>query len=267
MKYLFTLLYLLSVFTLAAQEKAGEQAVFTECTNSDTPYTCTLEKFKNDIGQLLTPEFQKELRYAKAEYFPVSIILLTDENGKIVPEETDILCPYEPLKKAIKNYLLSLPVFHPKDVKQKDRRSVFILNYTFVYSTIKKYYYIASKKLLNAAHIKQESLPFDSQPTYAECQSETDTESKCFRDVFNRIFNRKMRFPKYDSDTVIKLHLLLRIANTGDISLVAVDTDDVDLINEINRVVTKLPKAEPSKVRGLAITSFLNLPITINIKY
>lgn len=266
MKNLFTLLYLLSVCALSAQEKVGEQAIFSDCKNSDTPYSCTLEKFKNDISALLAPEFQKELRSAKAEYFPVSIILLTDENGKVVREETDILCPYEPFKKAIKSYLLNLPPFYPKDVKQKDRRSVFILNYTFVYSATNDYYYAASRKLLNDAHIKQESLPFDSQPTYAECQSETDTESRCFRDVFNKIFNRKMRFPQHISDKVLKLHLLLKVANTGDITLISVDTDDVDLSNELSRLVTKLPKAEPAKLRDIAITSYLNLPITINVK-
>ena len=269
MKYIIIHLCLISCLVTNAQTitKLGEQAVFADCVTASLPYDCTLEKFEKDITALLTPQFTAELKdVIKADYFSVSIILLTDENGKIVREETDILCHYEPFKTAIKNYLSNLPSFYPKDTEQKDRRSVFTLNYTFIYTNFKGGYFPASHKVLTAAHIKPETLPLDSYPTYADCKSEEFANDSCFRNVISKVLTRKMRFPSSnEKNKVIKLYMSIKISKTGEITLESVDAADVYFTDEIRRVIKKLPKPEPAKVRGLPVASSFTVPLTVTL--
>lgn len=253
--------------TVAMAQKLGEQAIFAECIDSTSPYACTKEKFKNDITALITPEFAADIREnIKIDYFYVSIILVSDENGKLIPHETDILCLYEPLKNAIKSYLYSLPAFYPKDIKQKERRSVFVLDYTFLYTDFKSGYYPASPNVLASLHIKQESLPFDTYPSYPGCKSNIETDDICIRNAISKFLTRKIKFPHSDElNKVIKLDISLKFKRDGSIELDHVDGADAYLSNEIWRVMKKSPKIIPAKVRGIAVETYFKIPLTITL--
>ncbi|WP_116786888.1 hypothetical protein [Flavobacterium psychrotrophum] len=269
-KFIFSLL-LLTGLQLCAQNsniQLGEQAVFTDCVKEISPYKCTLEKFESDITALITPQFTAELKdRLLIDYFSLSIILLTDENGKVVQEETDILCHYDPLKNEIRRYLHNLPALYPKDSKMKDRRSVFIINYVFLYSTTKNCYINAPQSVISTSHIKQEMLTMDSYPAYENCKHEGVENEVCFHKTFSKLLTKKMRYPhSNEKNKIIRLILDLSFSRTGEITLEYVEGDEDNYFhNELTRLIKKLPRPEPASVRGLPVAARYKLPLTIRL--
>lgn len=246
----------------------GEQAVFKDCITEASPYNCTVNRFKTEIAALITPQFTAALKEEiGADYFSVSIILLIDENGKVVEEETDILCHYKPLEEAIRTYLYNLPDFYPKDTKQKDRRSVYVLNYVFLYNLIQKSYVHAPKNVLSTSQIKPEILPPDSYPTYEDCKFQDAGNDKCFSTTITKLITKKMRYPRSDEkNKEIKLLAYLTISKTGDVTLDRVEGDEDNYFyNELTRLIKKLPKPEPARIRGIAVASSYKMPLTIRL--
>jgi len=249
-----------------AQKKPLQQAVFQECLNREFTSKCTTDRFKSDITNLISKEITDDIsNNLRADFFTVSIILLIDENGRMISEETDILCEYLPLKTAIANYL-KLIQLQPKSNGQKDQRSVFTLNYTFVFSPIDKKYYAASAGELYTKKIITKYLPPDSNPVLPGCTDiDHDKESECTQEKLSRFFSKKLLLPSGITST-ITVGIFITVDTNGEVTVNRIIGGNEDIQEEVMHAALRLPKLIPAKARGIPIEFTGIIPLYINTK-
>jgi hypothetical protein len=136
MKKILVVLCLMASYIAMAQT-VGEQAIFSECKNAQFPVRCTEDKITADITALLSGEIINEIEKSiSRKYFTISVEFISDENGKIIPSETGIMCENNStLKAGIENYLNNLPPFIPKDIKHKIRKSYTVVTIVYTQNT------------------------------------------------------------------------------------------------------------------------------------
>ena len=256
---------------LGMAQKLGEQAVFTECKNERLPAQCTEDKLTADITALITGDIITEMEKSGFNYFSVSVLIMSDGDGKIIPAETEIRCEEnEALKTAIENYLNHLPAFYPKDSRLEETRSVHIINITYLQNTNNSNYHIASNEELKI--LKTPFLSYikpDNAPLYPGCEGYDNHQMEmfCLTNNITKSIHKNYMMPRNITGAgQDKMHISLIIPIDGKMRVEDIAGSSKPFQDEVFRVVKKLPKIKPATKKGIPVTIHLNLPLTINVK-
>lgn len=265
MKYFLTILFLYTGLNNYAQsEKKPNRAIFKECKSDSLSSRCTKNKLRADIIALMTAEFSHDIKTNhNADYLSVSAIILIDENGKIVPEETDIKCNYKPLKNAIKQYLANLPDFYPADKNLTERRSVYIISETFVYSNYIREFVAVNPTDLKALGIKPDYLGPDTEPSLKKPRKDGKNG---ILDIVNERF-KKVSFYKTDGDfKIIKIAINISCDEFGVLNIEKIEAENHSFDERIRKAFKKLPDFLPATVRGIPVATTWRAPVTIKLE-
>jgi len=83
---------LLAQLSAFAQDKITS-AVLSECIKEEDPSKCTSDKLKSDLLALITPTIVTNLPPSAKDHFSVSLAFMTDANGAVIKENTQIKSP------------------------------------------------------------------------------------------------------------------------------------------------------------------------------
>lgn len=258
---------LLVLLTFLATGQSLEQAVFTECLSVENPIECTNRKFGDDIRQLMNEDITADLKNTlDKNYFSISVIFATGESGRAIPEFTEVRCENTLLKKALENYIEYLPSIHAKDASHKDRRSLHILNYTFIYDDILNKYYPATKERLELENIKPSTFSY-TQPICVGCENkDSEKAAECTLKKVNKIIQQKLDISRITgSPRKIKIIASFTIKKDSTISIdkIICDEDNDRLKVEFKRALNFLPEFIPGNYKGIPVNAQYTLPVTI----
>lgn len=266
MKNIFIVFCLFANYIVLAQ-KLGEHAVFTECKNEKLPAQCTEDKLTSDITALITGDIIAEIEKNSTTFFSISLLFISDENGKIIPTETEIRCAgNETLKKVIENYLNTLPSLIPKDEKLEERRSVQIVNITYVQNEDNSNYHIAGYEELKTMKGLLNYIVPDTAPVYPGCE-ELLFQSKCLSENITKNIHKNYVMPRNIIGTgQDKMHVSLIIPIDGKMRVEEIAGSSKPFQDEVSRAIRRSPKIKPATKKGIPVATHVNLPLTINIK-
>jgi len=269
MKNIFiAILFMASAVAMA--QKLGEQAIFTECEKEELPAKCTEDKIIGDITALLTSDIITDIekKTIYRNFFTVSIEFISDENGKIIPSETGIMCEDNAaLKAAIENYLTTLPPFIPKDKVFSERRSYTPVNIVYLRNTDNQNYHIASYEELKTVG-KHRTFGPASAPIYPGCESAVTKSEKmnCLAKGINQVISKNLVMPYIQNSGEDKMHVSLLIAIDGKVRVEEIAGSSAYFRNEVTRAVKKIPKVKPAEEKGIPVAVHLYLPLTLRVK-
>lgn len=264
----FIIVFLL--FSSFVHAQTFNKAVFKECVENSTPLDCTEEKFENSINDLVTYAITDNIKKVlKERYFSVSVIFITDENGAVITKDTDIRCKFPELKKAIENYINSLPLLSPKNTENSiDKRSLHTLYYTFMFDYVIKKYYIISKERLSIEKIKPDYYTHDTPILFPGCRYKKKEKgvaiSKRSQKKFIKFINENFNIPPADGNPrKVKVLTGISIEKDGTVKVLDVICSEEILSQEMRNVIAKLPKFEPATLKGFPIRAIFHFPTTI----
>ena len=82
--------------------KPGDQAMFTACLTEEDPYFCSNETFKNIVAARITPQIVEEIKNSPyKDGLDLSILFISDEQGKVIREEIEVNCENRNLQATI----------------------------------------------------------------------------------------------------------------------------------------------------------------------
>jgi hypothetical protein len=264
MKKLFIAICLMASCITMAQ-KMGEEAVFKECADDLHPAICTNEKIADDLDALVTPAITNELLNTGTEYFTLSLIFIIDAKGKVIPNETRILCEIEVIKKAALAYVASLPLFQPKDAKQKEKRDLFFNTLTYVRNDNGKGYHRADHDEQRLKNIKANALLPDQYPVYPGCEGINDTDSKCMITNMYKFISKKYIIPANAKLGQVKMRVTFVINRDGEVVVKKIDGGPEAFQKEVRKLMGKIPEIQPANISGIPLSLAFVLPFTINV--
>jgi len=260
----FTLLAIAFAFCLTSHAqkspsfKLGEQAVFMHCVSEENPNECTEITFKNLISTLITPKISEQIKNsAYKDAMPLSILFVSDEYGKVIREDIDIICENNALQASVRNLISRLPSFHPKNEKIKDRRSVHMFNYTLLPDTPNEDYYLSSL-------VNEKGFTYDNYASFKSCKDKKDF--KCLYSYITTYIHKYFKVPPSDFPSQDRIYITFIISIDGDITVTSINGGPQNLQNQLRKILESLPKAEPATIKGIAIAQGFTLPITVNIQ-
>ncbi len=266
----FLILFLL--FSSFVHAQTLNKAVFKECVENSDPLGCTEEKFENSINDLVTYAITDSIKKVlKERYFSVSVIFVTDENGAVISKDTDIRCEFPELKKAIENYINSLPLLSPKNTENSiNKRFLHTLYYTFMFDYVIKKYYIISKERLSIEKIKPNYYTLDTPILFPGCRYKKKEKgvaiSKRSQKKFLNFINENFNIPPSDGNPrKVKIYTNISIEKNGTVKVLDIICSDEVLSQEMRNVIAKLPKFEPATLKGFPIRATFYFPTTVNI--
>lgn len=264
------IILLLLTGTLATAQTSGEEAVFKECKDDKLPSDCTQQKLEMDISNLITYDISKDIeKTLQKKYFFISVFFVTDENGKVIPKETEVHCENLLFKNAIENYIKALPVFLPKTNNDTERRTLHTIYQTYMFDYVVKKYYPATKERLSLEKIYPKYVLGESLPLYPGCKCKKEDieqmSNKCtFKKIAKFIKKNFVRPPSNGNPRAVKIYCSFVIKTDGTLTIKEIIGREEELNKEMERVFNKLPKFTPSKLKGFPISTSYTLPTTIN---
>ena len=267
MKFTLLLLCFFAQLLAFAQNKL-QNAVFTECATAELPYKCTNDILQNNVFDLISEDVINTLPEASKPYFSISALFITDANGNVIKEHTQIRTPSYLLTKRIQNYINNLPAFTPKDSSIKESRSVHFINATLLRNDISKQYYVAENIDLKERKIKPEYIVPDEASLYPGCKKSgtyTDDFNCTHKKVYDFIM-KNYRIPEVDSPRQIRMIVNFYIDTTGKIQVDNIEGEEDGFKKGIRNAMNKLPQLTPTMIKGIPVTVFYKLPITLNLK-
>ena len=255
---------------IAMAQKLGEQAVFAECKNEKLPSKCTDEKITDDITALLTGDIINEIEKSiSRKYFTISVEFISDENGKIIPSETGIICEGNAaLKNSIKNYLNNLPPFIPKDSKLDIRKSYTVVNIIYVQNTDNQNYHIAGYNESKTINNYQRLGP-GTVPVYPGCEKAATNKEKmaCLAAGITQSIAKNYVIPNNVADAgQDKMHISMIIAIDGKLRIEEIAGSSLPFRNEVYRAIKRVPRIKPAEEKGIPFAVQLYLPLTLTVK-
>lgn len=260
--------FCLLVNYIIVAQKLGEQAVYMDCKNAEDPNSCSQIKFSDDIKLLLTPKILAEIKDSSLkDGFSISASFLSDKDGKIIPDDIQILCKNASLHSAIKNYILNLPPFYPKDSNFQERRSAHLFFFIFLPDDDNKSYHSATQLEKSNSLTKQEFAPLDNHTTLEGCTDKNDSwPSECFINEIRKIVTRKYIIPETNLYGTVRMFAIFYVNSEGTIVLSKVTGGTKDFIDAMENVFKKLPKVIPATLKGIPVPQAFSLPVTLNIQ-
>jgi len=248
--------------------KLGEQAVFKHCMTEADPILCTEETFKNLITNLITPEITQEIANSpEKDGFYVSILFITDENGKVINSETEIICANNALHVSIRNIISRLPAFFPKSDKMAIRKSAHLYNINFVPDLPTQTYQPGITFFTDK--LPPQLLKYNEDAKFKDCKEKykKDVYNKfpCLYNPLSNIVLKNFKIPGSESPSRNKLIIYFTVNASGEIVLTRIMEGTEELRGEMARQFKMLPKIEPALIKGIPTVQSFVIPFTINI--
>jgi len=267
--FLITLLILIISYSSVAQSNIRTFATFKECENAIEGSGCYTEKIKADLNNLISEDVTASLKKTiEKNYFSISFAFLSDANGKVIPETLEIACDNKLLYEKIKQYVEHLPSFIPKDSSIKERRNAHIQTFTYLYNGELKKYIIASKDELETLNIKPKYIRLGKQPACKGCENENpEIAYKCSVEKINNIIIKKFRL--FEVSAVSSQQQMIAtfvIEKNGEVTVSDITSTPYNksAVDELRRVLNKLPDFNPGSYKGVLVRTSFNLPVTLN---
>ena len=262
---LFTLFILLLQTTVTAQ--TFKSAIFKECYDSQDPVNCTQEKLEIEISNLVTYDITKDIiQNIKEEYFSISVIFVTDKNGKITPEDTEIRCDNLLFKKAITDYINTLPQLYPKNNEDLEKRTLHTIYQTYKFDYVIKKYYPASKQRLDAEKIFPSYFMHDRPVLYPGCEfkKKEKENNSCTTKKIMKFITKNLIIPDLGNDSkVVNIITAITIEKDGTTTIKKIYGPEDILNKEMERVIKSFPIFTPAKMKGFPIASSYTFPVKI----
>jgi len=222
MKFTLFILILLAHCNSFSQQTSFKNAVCIECASSRYPVKCTEQKIENDIVGLLNESMISDLpEKNKNNYFSISIFLALDANGNVIQDLNETRSDSENLKNAAFTYLNNLSGFISKDANIKEKRSVYVINRTFIYEANTHNYRFANAAELKQKKIKPDYINYDQAALYkSDCADGTyDEQLKCTTNSIFKYIAKNYKTPEIKRQAPIGVHLILLIDSDGKVSV------------------------------------------------
>lgn len=250
-------------FTSHSQEKIT-QAILKQCAESKNPEMCTEQKLKDIFIGLIKPGVIDDLPLT--EFLSVSAMFITDAEGKVIQDKTEIKCQSDKLKASIKAYINRLPAFYPKDESFKERRSVHIINFTLIEEESGQYS-VANQSDLKQHSINPDYFMYDTAPLWKGCEttSNKDKDLICTSGKLNQYIQKNLATTKKSSQHAQKLYAYITINPEGDIILNHFSIGAEELQNQIRIILKNAPKLKPATINGIEVPAEFALPISLSI--
>jgi|GEM_PF-2850533 len=269
----FTLLAIAFAFCLTSHAQnfppieLGEQAVFMHCIKEADPVLCTEETFKNLITKLITPQIIEEIKNSpEKDGFYISVIFLTDEQGKVIKENTEIVCANNALHMAIRNIISRLPAFYPKSDKMAIRKSAHLFNLKFVPDSDNQNYVPVER--VSFLDKTPELLTYDQYARYKNCKDENENafvRFPCLANPIQKFVLKNFKVPQSELPGHYRVMVYFTVTTTGEITLSKIMEGTEGLRAEIAKQFKALPKAEPALIKGVPTIQSFVIPFTINV--
>ena len=258
---------LLAQLSAFAQNKLFNP-VFTECATAEMPYKCTNDKLKNDVLDLIDQDIINSLPETSKPYFSISVVFITDANGGVIKEHTQIKTPSYLLNKRIQNYLANLPAFTPKDSSVEEKRSAFFINFTLLRNDVSKMYYVAENTDFKERNIKPDYIGPDDEALYPGCKKSDDQGAGkgCSIEKMYNFVTKNFKIPEVDSTLQIKMIANFYFDTTGKIQVESIEGGDESFQWGLRNAMNKLPNFTPAMIKGIPVVVGYKLPITLNLK-
>lgn len=262
---LLTLALAVCFFSLAQKSgiKQGDQALFKECLNQEDPYFCTNESFKNLISKLITPTLTQEIKNSTyKDGLDISILFISDEQGKVIREEIEVYCENKNLQASARYLISKLPAFEPKSDKHLTRQSVHVYNLTFIPTPGYESYMLAPPLLTN------KRIGYERLATYKNCEGDLHESQICFHKKVFEVIRKNVTLPETLVSYTDQINVFYLVNTDGSFILVDVIGGTQELHKEtkklkedIKRAFTKIPPAQPALIRGIPTIQDFNLPV------
>jgi len=253
----------LSVF---AQNRL-RNAILPECVTDENPYKCTNDKLEFDIQNLIDEVVISTLLESSKAYFSVSVAFITDDNGVVIKELTQIKSPSYLLTKRIQNYIAGLMPLTPKDSSIEEKRSSHFINFTLLKDDASQKYYIADYLDLKEKKINPEYITPDIVSLYPGCDKlDKPTDPSCTLKKVYEFIMKNYRIPEVDSPTQVKMVVNFFIDTTGKIQVESIEGGENGFQKGVREAIVKLPRLTPTIYKGVPIIALHKLPISLNLK-
>ena len=256
------LLVLLFSLTATAQTPL-KKAVCEECIAEQNPVACSTGKLHKGIENLFTPSITSFIYSTSGQHFTLSYVLILDENGKMIAEDSKVYCTMQAVKVSVIDYFKNLPAFViPDHIKnKKDKRSLYYDDIAFVFNETEGKY-----EIVNAETIKQLGIVFNfkntgTRPYHKKCE-DVINKSACTGNIIQDIIRKKLRLPKLD-DGVYKFFIGYIVNEDGEIE--EITCDDPRFAEEAQRIMSKI-NLIPGSIQGIPVRAQYFIPVIISVK-
>lgn len=120
----------------------------------------------------------------------------------------------------------------------------------------------------------QTEVPFavvDQVPSFPSCQNRFNSNDKlkdCFNKQMQKHISRNFKYPEISQEMGIqgRVFVTFIIDEYGEVKSIRTRGPDQNLENEAYRIIQKLPKMQPGKHRGIAVSVPYSIPITFKLR-
>jgi len=120
----------------------------------------------------------------------------------------------------------------------------------------------------------QTEVPFaivDQVPSFPSCQNRFNSNEKlkeCFNKQMQKHISRNFKYPEISQEMGIqgRVFVTFIIDEYGEVKNIRTRGPDQNLQNEAYRIIQKLPKMQPGKHRGIAVSVPYSIPITFKLR-
>lgn len=257
---IFILLLSQNIF---AQSGNVKPTVFKQCLGYPDSQKCTAQKLKHDIQALITPDIVSSLQNNEVTTFNITTVLILNENGEVIPEQTEVICDFELVKNKIINYYINLPAFATDQniTTATEKRFLYFAYYTFIYDNDSKIYKIYDhyKPYKNGMQAKYfPGIP----PHLKDCKGEADKFECSQKRLFSYIV-KKGKTPKKIRNGNYKIHVSFAIMSSGKIEDINISDDRFK--EEFTYLLKTFEDFIPASIHGIPYSSGFSLPVTINV--
>lgn len=215
------------------------------------------------IGQL-TLDTLKDLPEKNKTYFSLCVFFMLDEKGSIIPEMTEVRSESKNVVDMVTKWVNNQPAYYPKDKDYKERRSIFLMNFTYILNESGDEYSIATPKELREKNIITNYIVYDREPLFDSSCENAINELECTKEKILSHIRKNYRVPDERRPLPIGLHTNLIIDSNGKISLEMLTGSSPDIYeNEMKRVIRTLPIIQPAIIKGIAAYSRLEFNYVI----
>ncbi|KGO88144.1 hypothetical protein Q765_03595 [Flavobacterium rivuli WB 3.3-2 = DSM 21788] len=255
MKYHYIVQFLLLPFIVQPQGKPIVNAIMQQCQTAELPEKCTEQLLEQQIVNLINDDLISDLpEKNRGYYFSISAFFMSDYAGKVIPDQIEVRSESSKLKSAIIEYVSNLPAFIPKATSIKERRSIHLVNCTFLANPDKHNYYIANNKEMAQQKILPNYITYDAAALYGSCGNAGNftAQLECTADNVFKYLKKNYKKPSFDRDLYINLGMMILVDSDGKLHIESFLGSSPDAYEkEAKRVINTLPNLEPARINGI----------------
>lgn len=261
--------YIITLFCLLAHITYAQQPATAKIQEPSGKYTSkTLEA---NVVALIDEEVIKNLPDASTTYFSVSVIFVTDVNGVVIKEFTQIKTHSEVLNKRIEEYINSLPAYIPSDISNNDddeKRKPHFINFTMLRDNASQKFYAVENNELKERNIEPLYLNPDEASLFPGCERTGNYEQdfECTKKMVHKYLMKNTRVPETNKTGRVKIFINFHIGTKGEISIENISGALTEYLMAVRKAINRMPKLTPNYKNGIPMRTAFNTSMTIDTK-